>query len=287
MWWQARSHGTGRSDFDQYFFNFKLMKLIGQTEIKPTWLFRPGLLQGEIGCRRSQPSRTFIEPQTKKKPLVRRRQGGGGEEYFPESVDDKYCEIYYEGLDLCINHVRSRFDQPGYSQYKKLETLLVKSAAREPRPEESVKLIRIDGRADQGSRESVEILEDKLTIKVNFRIHRLELMKFQIQHGESVDNFVQRCKEKGSIIGAMTNVCKNRWTHTSTQQMSSLQGHMPHMQQEGTLGISVSQHRGQHRRREHSPLDRPRSDHAGRGRRRSRSRRGRGGRHVHGIEKDE
>ena len=213
-----------------------------------------------------------------------------------------------------------------------------------------------------------KFFEDKLTVKVNFRIHRLELMKFRIQHGESVDNFVQRCKEKGSfcdfegdelteriievmiastrsptyqksllekpkgykvdalltegrqyeameantyclkqletetvpIIGAVTNACRNCGrTHPpnrcpayrATCHTCNKKGHWASMCQ--SHGRDASQHRGQHRRREHSPSqhggqhhrrehspgDRPRHDGhaAGRGRRRSHSRRGRGG----------
>ena len=42
-----------------------------------------------------------------------------------------YRQFYYEALDLIINCVRSRFDQPGYNTYKHLQELLLKAINHE------------------------------------------------------------------------------------------------------------------------------------------------------------
>lgn len=39
-----------------------------------------------------------------------------------------YLHAYYEALDLAINAIQDRFDQPGYKTYRHLEELLVKAA---------------------------------------------------------------------------------------------------------------------------------------------------------------
>lgn len=58
---------------------------------------------------------------------------GCGPEYFPETVEEKYRAIYYEGIDLCVNKIQERLDQPGYASYRRLENLLLKAAAGETR----------------------------------------------------------------------------------------------------------------------------------------------------------
>ena len=38
---------------------------------------------------------------------------------------------YYEGLNLIINSIKERFDQPGYGVYKNLQDILIKSIRKE------------------------------------------------------------------------------------------------------------------------------------------------------------
>ena len=54
-----------------------------------------------------------------------------GQKYFPETVEEKYRAIYYEGIDLCVNKIKERLNQPGYASYRRLESLLLKAAAGE------------------------------------------------------------------------------------------------------------------------------------------------------------
>ena len=62
-------------------------------------------------------------PRRRKVP--RRPEVGSSEPEHPSSPKEYYKQIYYEALDLVINYIQSRFDQPGYAMYKNLETLLV------------------------------------------------------------------------------------------------------------------------------------------------------------------
>ena len=56
---------------------------------------------------------------------------GSSEGYYPVTPKDFYCQQYFECLDLIINHIQDRFDQPGYSVLKNLENLLLKAAMNE------------------------------------------------------------------------------------------------------------------------------------------------------------
>ena len=69
-----------------------------------------------------------------------------------------------------------------------------------------------------------KLFDDQLNIKVNFRIHRMELMTFRRNENETTDEFVNRARHKGSLcdfgepelveriielIVASMNNCKN------------------------------------------------------------------------------
>ena len=55
---------------------------------------------------------------------------------FHSTVKEFYCCIYYEALDLIVESIRDRFDQPGYRVYQCLENLLLKAAKQEDFTEE-------------------------------------------------------------------------------------------------------------------------------------------------------
>ena len=44
------------------------------------------------------------------------------------SFIDYYRQIYYEALDLIVQSIKDRFEQPGYKVYKCLEDLVIKAA---------------------------------------------------------------------------------------------------------------------------------------------------------------
>ena len=68
-------------------------------------------------------------PRKRKAP--QRYEVGTGESHFPEGVEEHYCQIYFEVLDLAITCVKVRFDQPGYCTYQVTESLLLKAVRGE------------------------------------------------------------------------------------------------------------------------------------------------------------
>lgn len=76
------------------------------------------------------------EPTLPRRRKVPRRIDEGSTPTFHEKVEDYYRVIYFEALDLAISCIESRFDQPGYKTYGKVETLLLKAAASKPYNEE-------------------------------------------------------------------------------------------------------------------------------------------------------
>jgi len=54
--------------------------------------------------------------------------GSAVSSFFSETVEDWYRAAYFEVLDLVIEAIKDRFDQPGYAIYCNLEELLVKGA---------------------------------------------------------------------------------------------------------------------------------------------------------------
>jgi len=67
---------------------------------------------------------------------TRQYETGSAECEFAVSPKDHYRQIYYEGLDLIVNCIRNRFDQPGYKVYCNLQELLLKASAKADYEEE-------------------------------------------------------------------------------------------------------------------------------------------------------
>ena len=51
---------------------------------------------------------------------------GSSEGYHPATPKDFYRQHYFECLDLIINHIKDRFDQPGFSVLRKFRRFIVK-----------------------------------------------------------------------------------------------------------------------------------------------------------------
>ncbi len=68
-------------------------------------------------------------PRQRKRP--RRYEEGSLDEHAHESPKYYFKQHYFEALDLIINCILNRFDQPGYKIYSSLETLLMKSCKGE------------------------------------------------------------------------------------------------------------------------------------------------------------
>ncbi|XP_062585373.1 zinc finger MYM-type protein 1-like [Saccostrea cucullata] len=64
-------------------------------------------------------------PRRRKMP--KRYETGKAPPEFTTSEKDLYRQQYFEALDLVVNCVKDRFDQPGYQVYRHLEDVLLKS----------------------------------------------------------------------------------------------------------------------------------------------------------------
>jgi len=59
------------------------------------------------------------------------RLDDGTEGDFLTDVKSYYRQQYFEAIDLVVNSIKDRFDQPGYRIYRNLEQLLLKSCQNE------------------------------------------------------------------------------------------------------------------------------------------------------------
>ena len=64
----------------------------------------------------------------RKRRAPKRIEIGEGECYHVDDIEDYYRVQYYEAIDLAIAGITNRFDQPGYTIYSNLESVLVKTA---------------------------------------------------------------------------------------------------------------------------------------------------------------
>ena len=79
-----------------------------------------------------QASFDIEEPKLPRKRRVPTRfKEGTGEGTFFDDCESYFHSIYYEALDLIINCVKERFDQPGYGIYKNLQDIIIKSIKKE------------------------------------------------------------------------------------------------------------------------------------------------------------
>ena len=65
-----------------------------------------------------------------KRRVPTRFEEGTDEGTFFDDCKSYFHSMYYEALDLIINCVKERFDQPGYGIYKNLQDIIIKSIRR-------------------------------------------------------------------------------------------------------------------------------------------------------------
>ena len=66
----------------------------------------------------------------------RRIEIGTGEPTYPVTAQDYYRRIYFEAIDLMMNAIDQRFDQPSFDTYAKMECLLIKTLNSQDKSEE-------------------------------------------------------------------------------------------------------------------------------------------------------
>ena len=72
------------------------------------------------------------EPQLpRRRKMPKRYEIGSAETEYSSSPYAYYRAINYEALDLIINCIKNRFDQPGYRVYRQLQDLLMKAASQQ------------------------------------------------------------------------------------------------------------------------------------------------------------
>lgn len=92
------------------------------------------------------------EPELpRKRKAPKRFEVGAGESHFPTTVEEHYRRYYFEVLDLIINSIKQRFDQPGYRMYQHLESLLLKASNQETFDEDLREITQFYGTDIEGS----------------------------------------------------------------------------------------------------------------------------------------
>ncbi|XP_052818330.1 zinc finger MYM-type protein 1-like [Mya arenaria] len=64
--------------------------------------------------------------------LPKRYETGDADYEYPNSPKDLYRQQYFEALDMAINCIQDRFDQPGFRLYTRLQDSLLKSVVEDP-----------------------------------------------------------------------------------------------------------------------------------------------------------
>jgi hypothetical protein len=64
------------------------------------------------------------DPVLPRRRKVPRRFEGDAPPEYPSTPKDMYRRVYFEALDLLVQTIQARFDQPGYKMYGCIETLL-------------------------------------------------------------------------------------------------------------------------------------------------------------------
>ena len=64
-----------------------------------------------------------------KRKRPRRYEDGSSEGDFPAVAKDLYRQKYFEVLDLAVESITERFDQPGFKVYSSIEQLLFKACS--------------------------------------------------------------------------------------------------------------------------------------------------------------
>lgn len=62
----------------------------------------------------------------RKKPAPSRFEIGKGPPWYPTTPQEHYRRVYFEAIDLMVNAIDNRFNQPSFDVYAKMKSLLVK-----------------------------------------------------------------------------------------------------------------------------------------------------------------
>ena len=112
----------------------------------------------------------------------RRIEIGTGEPAYPATTQDYYRQIYFESIDLMVNAIEQRFDQPIFAAYAKMESLLVKALNSQDNSTE-LQFMEISYADD---------------VDVGMLTVQLEILKVLLKEGDFLcfDDIVVKIKEK-------------------------------------------------------------------------------------------
>ena len=88
-------------------------------------------------------------------------------------MEDDYRCVYFEALDLTINCIENRFDQPGYQIYSRLESLLVKAANKLDYEEDIDFVVKVHG--EDVSKDQLKVQLDILAANLPVMTERCDL----------------------------------------------------------------------------------------------------------------
>ena len=103
-----------------------------------------------------------ILPRKRRRP--QRYDDGNSTEYHPHSPEYHYKLIFFESIDLIINCIEQRFDQPGYKTYSQLQQLLFCAIRGEDYKENLQSILTVYGSDFDGERLDTQLL----TLSTNF-----------------------------------------------------------------------------------------------------------------------
>ena len=67
------------------------------------------------------------KPELPRKKKVPQRLDDGAPGNYPPDSKTYHCQAYFEVLDLVVNAIQDRFEQPDFRYYQQLEELLMKT----------------------------------------------------------------------------------------------------------------------------------------------------------------
>ena len=82
-----------------------------------------------------------VLPRRRKVP--RRFEEGSAPPEYPSTPKDMYRKVYFEALDLLVQTIQDRFDQPGYKMYRCIEALLLKACHKKDYSEELKQVLEV------------------------------------------------------------------------------------------------------------------------------------------------
>lgn len=103
-----------------------------------------------------------VLPRKRRRP--QRYEDGNSTEYHPDSPEVYYKPIFFESIDLIVNCIEQRFNQPGFKTYSQLQNLLFCAIRGEDYKENLQTIMEVYGSDFDGERLDTQLI----TLSTNF-----------------------------------------------------------------------------------------------------------------------